>query len=249
MRADQIMTRGVITIGPDASIIDAANMMLTHHVSALPVISPAGELIGIISQGDFIRRVELGTQRKPGRWLQFLVTAGESASDFVQAHGRKIGDIMTPAPFTISEQTSLDEIARIMETRDIKRLPVMRGNKLVGIVTPSNLLQAVAALARDIPEPTAGDDQIRAGIISAIGKAKWAPCRLSVMVHNGVAGLGGIVAGERSRRAAIVAAENVPGVRQVLDYLSEAPQPEECLGGGDFVSLQEQPSTTDDEPL
>jgi CBS domain-containing protein len=249
MRADQIMTRGVITVEPDASIVEAANRMLAHHISALPVVSAAGELIGIISEGDFIRRAEIGTQRKPDRWLQFLVSPGKAASDFVQAHGRKVGEIMTPAPRTISEQAPLDEIVHIMETGHIKRLPVLRGNQLVGIVTPSNLLQAVADLARDVPEPTADDDQIRAAIIVAIGKAKWAPCRLSVMVRNGVASLGGIVTSDGSRLAAIVAAENVPGVRQVVDHLSKAPGSEECLGGGDFVSLQEQPSTTDDEPL
>jgi predicted transcriptional regulator len=121
---------------------------------------------------------------------------------------------MTPAPRPISEQTPLDEIVHIMETSLIKCFPVLRGNQIVGIVTPSNLLQAVADPARDVPEPTADDDQIRTGIIAAIGNAKWVPCRLSVMMRNGSASLGGIVTSVRSRQAAIVAAESVPGVRQ-----------------------------------
>jgi CBS domain-containing protein len=249
MRADQIMTPRVITVGPDASIFEAATTMLTHHISGLPVVDAAGHLIGIISEGDFIRRAEIGTQRKPGRWLKLLVGSDKSAADFVHEHGRKVGELMTPDPHTISEQTPLEEIVHIMEAGNVNRLPVLRGDQIVGIVTRSNLLQAVVDLARDIPEPTTDDDQIRSSIISAIGNASWSPCRLSVIVRHGIVNLGGIVISERARQAAIVAAENVAGVKQVIDHLSMEPAPEEYLGGGDIVSLQEQPSTADDEPL
>jgi CBS domain-containing protein len=249
MRANQIMTPRVITVGPDASIFEAATTMLKHHISGLPVVDAAGNLIGIISEGDFIRRAEIGTQRKPGRWLRLLVSPSQSAADFVHEHGRKVGEIMTLDPRTISEQTPLEEIVHIMEASNVSRLPVLRGNRLVGIVTRFNLLQAVADLARDVREPTADDDEIRGSIIAAIGNASWAPCRLSVIVRDGIANLGGIVTSDRARLAAIVAAENVAGVKQVLDHLTIEPPPEEYLGGGDIASLQEQPSTTDDEPL
>ena len=125
----------------------------------------------------------------------------------------------------------------------------MQGNRLVGMVTRSNLLQTVADLARDAADPTADDDQIRDGVTAAIGHADWSPCRLSVLVRNGHVTLGGYITDERYRRAAIVAAENVSGVKTVRDHLCMVPPPEEDLGGGDFTSLQEQPSTTDDEPL
>jgi CBS domain-containing protein len=249
MRADQIMTHQVITIGPDASIVEAAKAMLQHHISGLPVVNPEGGLIGMISEGDFIRRAEIGTQRKRGRWLTLLAGPGKSASDFVHEHGRKVAEIMTPNPRTVSEQTPLDEIVHLMEANAIKRLPVLRGNQLVGIVTRSDLLHAVADLARDIPEPSAGDDQLRISVIAAIGNANWSPCRLSVIVRDGTVTLAGLVTDERSRLAAIVAAENVRGVKKVRDHLRMTPPPEEDLGGGDFVSLQEQPSTVDDEPL
>jgi CBS domain-containing protein len=249
MRADQIMTPQVITVGPDTSIVEAATTMLKHHISGLPVVNAAGNLIGIISEGDFIRRAEIGTQRKPGRWLKLLVGPDKSAADFVHEHGRKVGEIMTPDPHTISEQTPLEEIVHIMGASNINRLPVLRGDQIVGIVTRSNLLQAVVDLARDIPEPTADDDQIRTSIIAAIGNASWSPCRLSVIVRHGVVSLGGIVSSGHARQAAIVAAENVSGVKRVLDRISIEPSPEEYLGGGDIVSLQEQPSTADDEPL
>jgi CBS domain-containing protein len=249
MRADQIMTRPVTTIGPDASIVEAARTMLRRHISAVPVVNTEGDLIGIISEGDFMRRAELGTQRKPGRWLKLLVGPGKSAADFVHDHGRKVGEVMTLDPLVISEATPLEEIVQRMESNNVHHLPVMRGSQLVGIVTRSNLLQAVADLARDVAEPTASDDQLRNTIIAAIGNADWSPCGLSVIVRNGIVTLGGFITDERSRRAAIVAAENVSGVKNVHDHLYMVPLPEEDLGGGDFASLQEQPSTTDDEPL
>ena len=244
MRAAQIMTRPVITVGPDTSIVEAARTMLQHHISALPVINAEGNLIGIISEGDFMRRAEIGTQRKPGRWLKCLVGPGKSASDFVHEHGRKVWEVMTPNPLVISEQASLEEIVRSMESTSIHHLPVMRETGLVGMVTRSNLLQAVADLAQDVAEPTADDDQLRDSIIAAIGNADWSPCRLSVIVRNGNVTLSGFITDERYRRAAMVAAENISGVKTVRDHLCLVPPPEEELGGGDFASLQEQPSTT-----
>src|ERR1700726_1897788 len=134
MRAHQIMTRPVITVTPETTIVDAANTMLQKHVSGLPVVDAAGKLVGIVSEGDLIRRSEIGTQRKRGRWLKFLLGAGKAATEFVHEHGRKISEVMTSAPLTITEDTTLEEIVTSMETNGVKRLPVMREGKLVGIV-------------------------------------------------------------------------------------------------------------------
>jgi len=251
MRARQIMTQHVITIGADAPIAEAVDAMLRHHVSGLPVVDANGDLIGIISEGDFIRRAEIGTEKKRGRWLSFLVGADRVAADFVHAHGRKVGDIMTTDPLTISEDTPLDELVGIMESNKVKRLPVMRGNRMVGIVTRSDFLPTLADLARHAPSPSADDDRTREQVIAAIEGAAWAPCRLKVTARDGVVSLSGVVASQNARQAAIVAAENVPGVKKVQDNLEARayPPPEEDLGGGDIASLCEQPSTTDDEPL
>jgi CBS domain-containing protein len=219
MRAHQIMTRQVVTIATDAPVAEAANTMLDRHISGLPVVDAAGKLVGIVSQGDFIRRAEIGTQRKRGRWLKFLVGPGGAASDFVRERGRKVGEIMTPDPFTVTEDTALEEIVGLMERNNINRLPVVRGDRLVGIVTRSNLLQAVAGLTRDVPDPTADDDHIRNHIMAAIDKADWAPFGLGVVVLNGVVHLRGVITNEQSREAAIVAAENVSGVTKVHDHL------------------------------
>ena len=219
MRAHQIMTRPVITVTPETAIVDAANTMLRKHVSGLPVVDGKGKLVGIVSEGDFIRRSEIGTQRKRGKFLKFILGPGKAAADFVHEHGRKVAEIMTAQPLTISEDTQLEEIVGLMEKNGIKRLPVMRGDKIVGIVSRSNLLQAVASLARDVPDPTADDDHIRNRVIDAIEKYDWCPFGLSVIVREGIVHLSGVITEERSRQAAIVAAENVTGVKKVHDHL------------------------------
>jgi CBS domain-containing protein len=219
MRAHQIMTRQVVTIGTEASIIDAANAMLEHHVSGLPVVDTVGKLVGVVSEGDFIRRAEIGTQRKRGRWLRLLLGPGRSASDFVHEHGRKVGEIMTVHPHTVTEDTPVEDIVHIMEKNHVKRLPVMRGDQIVGIVTRKNLLRAVADLAREVPDPTADDDKVRERIVAAIENNDWRPFGLSVLVRDGVVHLNGVITEERSRQAAIVAAENVCGVKEVHDHL------------------------------
>lgn len=219
MRAHQIMTRQVITIGADTPIAEAAATMLRYHVSGLPVVNDSGKLIGVVSEGDFLRRAEIGTQRRRPRWLQVLLGPGKSATDFVHERGRKVGEIMTSDPYTATEDTSLEEIVRVMEKHHIKRLPVLDGDRIVGIVTRSNLLRAVADLAQDVPDPTADDDHIRERIIAAIDKTDWRPFGLAVNVRGGVVHLHGVITDEASRRAAMVAAENVAGVKEVHDHL------------------------------
>ena len=218
MRAHQIMTLSVITVTPETTIVEAANTMLQRHVSGLPVVK-AGKLVGIVSKGDFIRRSEIGTERKRGRFLKFILGPGQEATDFVHEHGRKVAEIMTTSPLTITEDTPLEKIVELMEKNDIKRLPVTRGDQVVGIVSRANLLQAVASLARQVPDPTADDDHIRNRIIDALEKNDWCPFGLSVIVRDGIVHLSGVITEERSRQAAVVAAENVTGVKKVHDHL------------------------------
>lgn len=219
MRAHQIMTRSVITTSPDTTILEAAKTMLQHHVSGLPVVDAASKLVGIVSEGDFIRRSEIGTQRKRGRWLKFLLGAGVAATDYVHEHGRKVSEVMTTDPITVVEDATLEQIVTSMETNGVKRLPVVRGGKLVGIVSRANLLQAVASLVREIPDPTADDDHIRSRVIAAIEKNDWSPYGLNVIVRDGIVHLSGVITDESSRQAAMVAAENVAGVSKVHDHL------------------------------
>lgn len=219
MRAHQIMTRSVISVTPDTSIVEAANIMLKRHVSGLTVVDDNGELVGVVSEGDFIRRSEIGTGRKRGRWLRFILGPGTTASDFVHEHGRKIAEVMTASPVTITEDAALAEIVDLMERNNVKRLPVVRSDKVVGIVSRADLLQAVAGLAREVPDPTADDDHIRGRIIDAMEQNDWCPFRLNIIVRDGIVHLSGVITEERARQAAVVAAENVEGVKKVHDHL------------------------------
>ena len=219
MRAHQIMTRDVITVTPHTSIEEAAKIMLRTHVSGLPVLDDAGKLVGVVSESDFLRRSEIGTGKKRPAWLQFFVGPGRAATDFVRERGRKIEDVMTENPITVGEETPLDELVHLMEKHHIRRLPVMSGNTLKGIVTRSNLLQAVASIAHEIPDPTADDDHIRQRIIRTVDAADWRPIGFEVNVRKGIVHLHGIITTDQARQATIVAAQNTAGVKQVHDHL------------------------------
>jgi CBS domain-containing protein len=219
MRAHQIMTHEVITVTPDTTVNDAAARMLENHISGLPVVDDTGKLVGIVSDGDFMRRSEIGTQRKRARWLQFLVGPGKEATEFVRASGRRVADVMTPDPITASEDTTLDSLVETMEKHNIKRVPIVQFGRITGIVTRTNLLRAVAQLAREVPDPTADDDHIRERVTRAIEQNDWRPLGLQVTVKDGVVHLHGIITDYRWRDAAVVAAQNVSGVRQVHDHL------------------------------
>jgi CBS-domain-containing membrane protein len=140
--------------------------------------------------------------------------------EFVREHGRKVGEIMTQdGLYTATEDMPLEELVRLMERQNVKRVPVVRGDTLVGIVTRSDLLRAVASLARDVPDPTADDDHIRNRVIASIEKNEWQPAQLGVTVRDAIVHLSGMITDERFRQATVVAAENVSGVKLVHDHL------------------------------
>src|SRR6516162_5379416 len=140
MNVKEVMTSPVISVPSDGSISQAIELMLQRRISGLPVVDQGGRLVGIVTEGDFLRRAETGTQRQRPRWLEYLIGPGRLADEYTRSHGRKVHDIMTPDPLTVSEDTSLEEIVGTMEKRRIKRMPVMRGSEVVGIVSRANLV-------------------------------------------------------------------------------------------------------------
>jgi CBS-domain-containing membrane protein len=218
MQVKDIMTINVISIGADESVAKAASLMLQNRISCLPVVDTEGELVGMVTEGDFLRRRELGTERRRPKWLEFIVGPGKLAEDYVRTSGRKVEDVMTPDPWTISEDDTLEAIVEMMERHHIKRLPVTQGGRMVGIVSRANLMHALATVARDLPPPAGGDSAIRANILAAIAKQDWAP-HVNVIVKDGVAELRGVVTDDRERQGLVVAAENVAGVKKVHDHL------------------------------
>jgi CBS domain-containing protein len=218
MKVGDIMTRNVISVRGDEAVLEAAGLMLQNRISGLPVVDAAGKLIGIVTEGDFLRRDEIGTQRRRPKWLEFLVGPGRLASEYVQAHGRKVDEIMTPDPCSVTEDKSLESVVDLMEHRRIKRLPVVRDERLVGIVSRANLVHALVSLSRDAQAPAGDDAAIRDHALAAIGKQPWGH-RVNVVVRDSVAELWGTILDERERQACIVATENVAGVREVHDHL------------------------------
>ena len=219
MKAHDVMTWGAITVEPDASVTRAVRLMLQNKISGLPVVDAQGQLVGMVTEGDFLRRGELGTQHQRSRWLEFLLGPGRLADEYVQSSGRQVSQVMTPDPKTITPQTPLEEVVRLMEHHRIKRLPVVHDSKVVGIVSRANLLRALASVAREVKPEASDDATIREQIIAECAKQPWAP-RINVVVCDGVVSLSGVITDDRARQAFIVAAENVPGVKAVQDRLA-----------------------------
>ncbi len=218
MQVKDVMTPKVISIEASASVLKAARLMLQNHISGLPVVDKDDKLVGIVTEGDFLRRSELGTQRGRPKWLEFIIGPGRLADEYVHASGRKVEEIMTPDPYTVTEEDTLEHLVEVMQSRRIKRLPVVRDGRMVGIVSRANLMLALASLARQAA-PSAGPDwSIRSQILAALGGQHWAP-DVNVVVRNGIVELSGVITDERERRGLIVLVENVAGVKEVHDHL------------------------------
>jgi CBS domain-containing protein len=218
MNVAEVMTEEVITIAPEASIHEAARLMLLNNISGLPVVDAARDLVGIVTEGDFLRRQETGTQRHRPRWLEFIVGPGKLAAEYTHERGRKVGEVMTEAVYTATEEMPLEQAVHLMERHQIKRLPVTRGRTVVGMVTRANILRAVARLAHEAQPVSASDTDIRTKLVEEFKKLAWTP-PVGVAVKDGVVSLSGVLTDDRQRTALRVAAENIPGVRSVIDHL------------------------------
>ena len=195
--------------------------MLQHRISGLPVVDDAGQLVGILSEGDFLRRRETKTERRRSRWLEFLMGPGRMAAEYAHSHGSKVSEVMSTDLHTVEEDATLDDIVQLMERYHIKRLPVMHAGKLTGIVTRSNLMHAMVSLARTAPPVSEDDAAIRERMLTEMQRQAWAPASMvDVVVRDGVVELWGSIFDERQRDALKVAAENIPGVKAVKDNLA-----------------------------
>ena len=220
MSASDVMTRNVASIGRDAPIGDAIRLMLDHRISGLPVVDGSGKVVGMLTEGDLLRRAETQTERQRPRWLELLLGPGRLADEYVRTHGRKVGEIMTEDLVSVAEDTPLAEIVQLMERRRIKRLPVLRGDALVGIVTRADLMRALGQLVDKEPISASDDDEIQKCVLAELARTAWAPrAGITVVVTDGIVELDGAITNEKAREAVRVAAENVPGVKGVRDRL------------------------------
>ena len=219
MQAGDIMTRGVVAVRPEAPLEQALRLMIENRVSGLPVLDAAGRAVGVLTEGDLLRRVETGTEGKRPGWLEIIFAPGRLADDYVRTHGRRVSEVMTPEVLTIEETTPLAEVAHTMRNKRVKRLPVTRAGVVVGIVSRADLVKVLATKLETATE--SGDDaSIRAGIEAELKRQSWVPLRsITVSVSAGAVGIDGVVFDERQRQAIAVAAENTPGVHAVDNRL------------------------------
>jgi CBS domain-containing protein len=217
MKAADVMTTDVVTIGPETSVRHIAQLMLRHRVSALPVLDDDDRLVGIVSEGDLMRRAELGRDRHRSWWLNLLAGPAEIAGEYVKQHGQRAKDVMTGRIVSIDENATVGTIAAILEEKGVKRLPVLKDGRLIGIVSRADLLHAIATAKLD--QCASGDDAIRRAVRTRIrDDAGVRDSTLSVTVSDGVVHLWGAVGSAAERRAAEVAAESVRGVSAVVDH-------------------------------
>lgn len=224
MQAIDIMTPKVVSVGPDAEVREIAQLLLSHRISAVPVVDEAHQVIGIVSEGDLMRRVKGDGDHRDSWWLS-LFTGGKDAGDYVKSHGRKAHEVMTTNPMTVEENTPLHTIARMLEKHHIKRVPVLRDGKLVGIVSRANLLQGIANAAVAPTQSPTDDRQIREAILKEVENNTGVQVEgISVIVDGGVVEVWGLVESLEQKQAVSVAAENVPGVTQVENHLGMMPR-------------------------
>ncbi len=215
-----VMTTPVVTIAASASILDAAQLMLANRISGLPVVGPDGGLVGMVTEGDFLRRGELGTTADRSPWLEAFTSPGRLAADYVRSHGRKVEEIMTADLVTTGRAETLNAAVEVMIRHHIKRLPVVESGRLIGIIARSDLVrELLQVLSNASPEPES-DAQIRTAILDELGRQSWTIRGLiRIDVADGAVELSGPVFDDREREAIRVVVENVPGVTSVVDRM------------------------------
>ena len=224
MRAKDVMTSPVVTAGPQTTVPEIAKLLIERRISALPVVDQGERVIGIVSEGDLMRRVENTDERHRSWWLRLFSDPVTDAADFVKTHGRRAADVMTREVVTVGEDTPLHEIAALLEERRIKRVPVVRDGRVVGIVSRANLLHGLAARPADTPVPSADDEVIRSRILTTLREEVGGMTHfVNVVVNDGVVDLWGATDSSEVAQAVRVAAENTPGAREVRHHVTVLP--------------------------
>jgi CBS domain-containing protein len=223
MKARDVMTPNVVSVPATMAVPEVAKLMLERRISAVPVVDASEHVVGVISEGDLIRRPELDTDKPRSRWLSFFMSDEDRARDFVKTHGLHAKDVMSQPVVSVSPEASLTDVVNLMTARRIKRVIVLEHGKLAGVVTRSDLLRTLHAREALPTEGVPQDDTgIREGILKTIDKQGWAASAIiNVQVTNGTAYLWGVVDSEEQRKAILIAVEGVPGVRAIEDHLGK----------------------------
>ena len=225
MRAMDVMTSKVITVDENASVTTVAKLLAERGISAVPVVDSENRVIGMVSKGDLLHRAETGTERRQSWWLEMMASTNQLTGDYIKSHSGNVKDVMTRDVLSVTETTSVADIAILLETNRIKRVPVLRDGKLVGIVSRANLVRALAMTINEPTSSTEADDRtIRDNLLAELKAQRWAEVApANITVKDGVVHLWSSYLSEQEKRALVVAAENIPGVRRVEDHLRPVP--------------------------
>jgi CBS domain-containing protein len=226
MQTADVMTTNVITVRPDTGVQEIAGLLLKHRISAVPVTDAEQRIVGIVSEGDLVRRVESDTEHRHSWWLEAVLSPEEKAAEYAKTHGLKASDVMTRTVLTVSEDMPLNEVAGLLERHHIKRAPVVRDERLVGIVSRANLLRGLATAGEPGAASSSADDRtIRETLLRRLSEEAGIESRLiNVIVKDGVVQLWGLVESGSEKKAARIAAETLPGVKAVENYLGQVPR-------------------------
>jgi CBS domain-containing protein len=223
MKAMDVMVRDVLTVKPEDSVADAVKLLVAHDISALPVVDGAGTVVGLISEADLVHRDEIGTGKRRAWWVEALTPASTLAEEFAKSHGRHVAEVMSTDVVSASPDATLGEIAALLERHRIKRVPILQDGRLVGIVSRSNLIQALASSVAGQGSGTDGDRKIRLELLNRLGGQPWTDFGArNVIVSGGVVHMWGLVGSEEERKALVALAEEVPGVTRVSDEMIPA---------------------------
>lgn len=220
MNASDVMVRDVVTVGPEEPVSKAVQLLVDHDISALPVVDGDRHVIGILSESDLLHREKIGTEIHRAWWLEAVTPPSILALDYAKSHGRRVAELMSEDVISAEEDTSLSEIANILEKRRIKRIPILKDSKLVGIVSRANLIQALASTPSQPEKDQLADRGIRSAILARLAEQPWTNFgERNVVVSNGIVHLWGLVGSPDEHKALLALAENVEGVREVSDEM------------------------------
>ena len=221
MKARDIMTSAVHTARRETSIADIARLMTDQRIGGVPIVTDDNHVIGIVSETDLLHRAENGTQKRRKWWLAMLQDSDGLARDYAKTHGLRADDVMTRYVVTVGEDTTLRDVADVLDRNNLKRVPVVRDGALVGIITRGDLVRQLATVDRT-HEVTSDDDAgVQKALIEAIDRQPWlAPAYISATVDNGVVELWGFIGSEDQRKALHVLVQEVAGVREIKDKLT-----------------------------
>ena len=221
MKAADVMVLNVVTVGPQTSVHELADIFLINRISAAPVVGENGHLVGVVSESDLLRRAETGTERRRSWWLKLLSGNQALVAECANSHGRKITEIMSPEVVTASPDMSLQDVAALLEKNRIRQVPIVSGGRMVGIVSRANLIQALATARRQVSAATAtSDSMIREDLMSRLATKPWVrSSRINVIVHDGTVELWGAVPSRAEQQEIRILAEAAAGVRSVHDNL------------------------------